>query len=444
MKTFKSGGVHPPEMKEFSKGAALERVGTPREIVLPVAQHLGAPAKAIVKPGDAVLKGQKVAEANGFVSVPHHSSVSGKVTKVEVRTNVLGRLCDHIVIESDGKDEWAGGCNVQRGWQALGADRIKAAIRDAGVVGLGGAAFPTHVKLSPPKDRPIDTVILNGVECEPYLTCDYRLMLERTKGIAEGLRIIMRVLGVSRAFVGVEANKRDAFEHMRDILWADENVTVELLEVKYPQGAEKQLIEALTGREVPPGKLPLDVGVVVHNVGTAYAIFEAVVWSRPLIERVVTVTGDGVLRPANLVVPIGTSVWSLLDRQGIDPKTKKVVLGGPMMGLAIPSPEFPVVKGTSGVLALKEIPNFIPGPCIRCGKCIEVCPLRGMAAEMIKAIEAGEVEKYDHLHVLDCIECGTCTFACPSHRPIVQYVKQAKAEYAAWKAKKAHEKEKKP
>jgi electron transport complex protein RnfC len=436
MKTFK-GGIHPKAMKYLTRDARLERIPPPRLVVLPVLQHIGVPAKAIVKPGDAVLKGQAVAEANGYVSVPVHASTSGTVKAVERRQTSTGQFCDHVVIESDGEERWAPGVGEARDWKAMGVERIKAAIRDAGVVGLGGAAFPTHVKLSPPEDRPIDLLIINGIECEPYLTADYRLMIERAKGIAEGIRIIMKVLGAPRAVIGVEADKRDAFEKMRDTVWADDAISAELLEVKYPQGAEKQLIESIAGREVPPGRLPFDVGVVVHNVGTACAVFEAVAHGVPLIERAVTVTGDGVARPANLVVPLGTPIGDILQRQGLDPRTRKVVLGGPMMGIAVPALDMPVVKGTSGILALRRMPNFMPGPCIRCGRCVEVCPLRGMAAEMVEAIEAGDVERYEHLHVLDCMECGTCTFECPAHRPIVHYVKKAKAEYAAWKAARA-------
>lgn len=436
MKTFKTGGIHPDEMKGLSKDMRLERIEIPPRVVLPVIQHIGAAAETAVKERDVVLKGQVIAEANGYVSSPVHASVSGSVAKIEKQTTALGQICDHIIIESDGQDRWAEGLCVKRDWKDMGPDRIRSLIRDAGVVGLGGAAFPTHVKLSPPDDRPIDTLIINGIECEPYLTCDYRMMLERAKGIAEGVRIIAKVLGVPRTIVGVEANKRDAYEKIRDMFWSDDGIHAELLKVKYPQGAEKQLIEALTKRQVPPGRLPLDVGVVVQNVATAFAIYEAVVENKPLVERVVTVTGDGVAKPANLIVPLGTPIRDILVRQGLDEKTKKIVLGGPMMGLAVPALDLPVVKGTSGILALKKIPNFMPGPCIRCGRCIEVCPLRGMAAEMVEAIQKGEVEKYEHLHVLDCMECGTCTFACPAHRPIVHHVKKAKAEYAAWKAKK--------
>jgi electron transport complex protein RnfC len=261
-------------------------------------------------------------------------------------------------------------------------------------------------------------------------------MIEQARGIAEGIRIVLKILGVSKVIVGVEANKKDAFEKMRNTVWQDDRIRLELLEVKYPQGAEKQLIQALTGREVPTGKLPLDVGIVVHNVGTVFAIHEAVALAKPLVERIITVTGDGVGKPANLLVSLGTSIREVLSRQALDRKVRKVVLGGPMMGVAVPALDLPVVKGTSGILALTKIPNFMPGPCIRCGRCIEVCPLRGRAAEMVAAIEAGEVERYEHLHVLDCMECGTCTFACPAHRPIVHHIKRAKAEYHAWKQQK--------
>jgi electron transport complex protein RnfC len=436
MKTFKSGGIHPDDMKRLSEEKALERVETPKQVVLPVSQHIGAPAKAVVKKGDKVAKGQLVAEANGFVSSPVHASISGTVTMVEPRRTAQGTLCDHIVIESDGEDRWSEGLPVRREWKDMGVDRIRATIRDSGIVGLGGAAFPTHVKLSPPENRPIDTLIINGVECEPYLTCDHRMMLERAKGIVEGIRIVGKVLGVTRTIIGIEANKKDAFERMRDTAWADDGISVELLKVKYPQGAEKQLIEALAGREVPTGRLPLDVGVVVQNVATCFAIFEAVAEGKPLVERALTVTGDGVERPANLIVPIGMAISDILARQGLNPKTRKVVLGGPMMGLALPAIDLPVVKGTSGILAMVKMPNFMPGPCIRCGRCIEVCPLRGMAAEMVAAIEANDVEQYEHLHILDCMECGTCTFACPARRPIVHHIKKAKAQYAAWKAAK--------
>jgi electron transport complex protein RnfC len=246
----------------------------------------------------------------------------------------------------------------------------------------------------------------------------------------------MKILGAGRGIVGIEANKVDAFEKMRDALWAENSVAVYLLEVKYPQGAEKQLIDALAGREIPAGKLPLDVGIVVQNVATANAVFEAVTKNIPLIERPVTITGDGIGKPANLMVPIGTPISVLLKRQEVSAKTRKLIMGGPMMGLAVPDAEFPILKGTSGVLALINTPNYMPGPCIRCGKCIEVCPLRGVAAEMGAAIEAGLVEKYEQLHVLDCVECGTCTFACPAHRSIVHHVKKAKAEYEAYRAAK--------
>lgn len=435
-KTFKKGGVHPPEMKNLSESLALEVFPVPNKLIIPVSQHIGAPAKVHVAVGDAVLKGQVIAVATGFVSVPIHSPVSGKIVGIEKRQTPLNQFVDHIIIENDQQEKWAEGLNIERDWKQMDTKSMVDAIRDNGVVGMGGATFPTHVKLSPPEGVKIDTFILNGVECEPFLTCDHRLMLERTEGILEGMRIMMKILGVKKGYIGIEANKPDAIKIMKDAVVGDPSLEVIALKVKYPQGAEKQLIDAILGREVPPGKLPLDVGVVVNNVGTASAVYEAVCKNRPLIERAVTVSGDGVDKPANLLVRIGTTIGELLEHQGIKSKIKKVVLGGPMMGISVFNPELPVVKGTSGILALEKIGSYTEGPCIRCGRCIEVCPLSGMAVDMLNAIKSGNVDKYMDVHVLDCVECGTCSYICPARRPIVQYVKRAKAELAALRAKK--------
>ncbi len=433
--TFREGGVHPPEMKHLSEEAKIEVIDAPARVVLPVSQHIGAPAKPMVKPGDVVLKGQVVAEAGGFVSAPVHASVSGTVKAIEPRTTPLGRTCDHIIIDNDGKDRWVEGAGREQEWKLLEHDQIVDAIRAAGLVGMGGAAFPTHVKLTPPEGAKIDTLVINGVECEPFLTIDGRMMLERPREIAEGIRILKHVLGVKRTVLGIEANKKEAFAAMRAALRSDDDVTVEMLEVKYPQGAEKQLIDSVLGRQVPPGKLPLDVGVVVQNATTAWAVYEAVVKRRPLIARPLTVTGDGIERPANLIVPIGTSIGELALRQGLKNTTRKIILGGPMMGVAIFNPDLPVVKGTSGLLALIEGVQTYSYPCIRCGKCVEVCPLSGFAPDIVAAIKEERVQDYEKLHVLDCMECGSCAFQCPARRPLVHYIKLAKAELAAWKAK---------
>jgi electron transport complex protein RnfC len=344
-------------------------------------------------------------------------------------------MCDHIVIENDRKDEWLEGSRSERDWHLMETSSLIDSIREAGLVGMGGAAFPTHVKLSPPKDKKIDTLVINGVECEPYLTIDGRMMLERPREIAEGIRILKMILGVERVVVGVESNKKEAHAAMRAALRSDENVSVELLEVKYPQGAEKQLIDAVVGREVPSGKLPLEVGVVVQNVSTAYAVYKAVVFREPLIERPLTITGEGIERPANLVVPIGISIGELIERQGLKKETKRIILGGPMMGVAVYDPDFPVVKGTSGILALTKTIDTFPGPCIRCGRCVEVCPMALEATKIKSAVGEGEVSEYEHLHVLDCVECGSCAFRCPARIPLVHYIKVGKAELMAKKAK---------
>lgn len=434
-RTFGIGGVHPPDMKELSAQAPLERIPAPDRVVLPVSQHIGAPAAPVVNKGDRVYKGQVVAEATGFVSAPVHASVSGTVAAIEERTTSLGRKCAHIVIDNDGSDEWMGGLNSEQDWHFLEREQMRSAIQEAGLVGMGGAAFPTHVKLSPPENKPIDTLVINGVECEPYLTVDSRLMLERHREVAEGIRILKHLLGVKRTVLGIEANKKEAYAAMKAALRADQDVAVEMLEVKYPQGAEKQLIDAAVGRRVPPGMLPLDVGAVVQNVGTAHAVYEAVAMKRPLIQRPLTITGEGIERPANLIVPIGTPVGQLIERQGLKEGTKKILLGGPMMGVAIYDPELPVVKGTSGILALTKVIDVMPGPCIRCGRCVMVCPMALEATEIKKAVGEGAIERYEHLHVLDCMECGSCAFKCPARLPLVHYIKLAKAELAAWKAK---------
>lgn len=434
-KTFKKGGIHPPEMKHLSEDAAIERIEAPDRVVLALSQHIGGPAKAVVKPGDYVLKGQVVAEATGFVSVPIHASVSGTVKEIFMRTTPLGRQCEHLVIDNDGKDEGVVTLGRDRDWQGMKRDELANLIQEGGLVGMGGAAFPTHVKLSPPPEAHIDTLIINGVECEPFLTIDGRMMLEYPQEITEGIRILKRALGVQRVIVGIEANKKASFAAMRAASRQDSDISVEMLEIKYPQGAEKQLIDALLKRKVRSGKLPLDVGVVVQNVTTAYMTYQAVAKSTPLIERPLTVTGDGIERPTNMIVPIGISIGEIIARQGLKEETRKIIMGGPMMGVAVFDPELPVVKGTSGLLALVEGVTTMTHPCIRCGRCIEVCPLAEHAPEIVAAVKEGRVEDYDKLHVMDCVECGACAFQCPARRPLIHYTKLAKAELAAWKAK---------
>ncbi|MFH1874498.1 MAG: electron transport complex subunit RsxC [Pseudomonadota bacterium] len=428
MKTFKIGGAHPPEMKEATKDLPLKPFTEIPYVAIPLSQHFGAPAICQVSKGDIVAKGQLIGKADGFMSANVHASISGKVARIENTITPQGKSCEQIIIENDNKNQWAQGIPCDRDWHKLSADEIIKIIAEAGIVGMGGAAFPAHIKLKPPKEKPIDTVVINGVECEPYLTVDHRLMIEQPKTIVEGIQIILKTVGAKKAYIGIEANKPEAYEKIK--AQASAELQVEMLEIKYPQGAEKQLIEALTGRKVPPRKLPFDVGVVVQNVATAWAITNAVKHCQPLIERTVTIAGDAIARPANFMVPIGTPIGLLLEYCGISPNTKKIILGGPMMGIAIADPFIPVVKGMSGILAFEKLPSFLSGPCIRCGKCIEVCPLSGMASEMARAIEAGQIVDYDQLHVFDCMECGTCCFVCPAKRPLVQLVKQAKFEAA--------------
>ena len=441
MKTFKKGGVHPPDMKERTRDIPIADFPAPESVSIPMAQHFGSPAICIVGAGDKVLKGQLIGKADGRMSANVHSSVSGNVLRIEEKFTPQGKPCKTVVIENDRENRWAEGVPCTRDWQKMSPEEIVTAVTEAGVVGMGGAAFPAGVKLTPSREKPVDTAILNGVECEPYLTIDHRLMVERAEEIIGGLSIIVKAVGAKRAVVGIESNKPEAYESMCKA--AGGKIEIEMLDVKYPQGAEKPLINALTGREVPPGKLPFDVGVVVHNVGTAWAIFNAVTKCMPLIERPLTVSGDAIERPANLIVPIGTPVGSVIEHCGLDPKVKKILSGGPMMGVAIADSAIPVVKGTSGILALKKIPRDISGPCIRCGRCIQVCPLGGIASEMARAIEAGALVDYEHLHVFDCMECGACSFVCPAGRNLVQYVRQAKEE-AAYRRELHRKQQKKP
>jgi electron transport complex protein RnfC len=425
------GGIHPPDKKELSANKPIQISKPPQRVVIPLSQHLGAPCKPIVSINQEVKRGELIGEPTGFVSAPVHSSVSGKVIAIGEFLNAMGRMVMSVVIENDGKDEWTI-LKDNPDYIDLPPEAIKEKIKAAGIVGMGGAAFPTVVKLSPPKEKSIDTVILNGSECEPYLTGDYRLMLEKPNEIIEGLKILMKVLGVNRAFVGIEDNKPDAVRTMKEAAEGLGNIEVCALRTKYPQGAEKMLIKTLTGREVPPRALPMDVKVVVQNVGTAFAIYEAVRYGKPLIERVVTVTGEGITNPGNMLVRIGTMVSDLIEEcGGLKDEKLKVISGGPMMGFSIPSLDIPVTKGTSGILALPEgeivhAEDF--GPCIRCGRCLDVCPMGLMPMMLSIYAEKGQYEGAKEYNLFDCFECGSCAFVCPSKRPIVQLVRLAKSQ----------------
>ncbi|MCL5977306.1 MAG: electron transport complex subunit RsxC [Nitrospirae bacterium] len=427
--TFK-GGIHPPDKKELSKGRAISNTKPPKRVVIPLAQHIGAPCKLSVNVGQEVKKGEIIGAPEGFVSAPVHSSVSGKVIAIGEFPNAMGRMVMSVVIENDGKEEWTA-LKDNPDYMKLSSEELRGKVKDAGIVGMGGAAFPAHVKLSPPKEKPVDVVILNGAECEPYLTADYRLMLERPQEVVEGLKVLMKILGVNKGFIGIENNKPDAVEAMKNAASGESNIQVCALEVKYPQGAEKMLIKAAVGREVPPRGLPMDVGVVVHNIGTATAIYEAARYGKPLIERVVTVTGEGIKEPKNLMVKIGTLVSDLIEEcGGFKSEAAKVVSGGPMMGFALYSLDVPVTKGTSGILVLPEeevvhAEEF--GPCIRCGRCIDICPMGLMPSMLSVLSEKGFYEETKEYNLFDCFECGSCTYVCPSKRPIVQLVRLAKS-----------------
>lgn len=439
--TFK-GGTHPPHSKKATEGLAIERANEPKVVVIPMQQHIGAPCEPIVQVGDEVKVGQKIGEAKGFVSSPVHSGVSGKVTAIEPRLYSGGTAVTCIVIESDMKNTISDDITPKGSLSDLSAEDIKNIIKEAGIVGMGGAAFPTHVKLTPPPDKKVDTVILNGAECEPYLTSDHRLMLEHPEEVVFGLQALMKVLGVKKGYIGIETNKPDAIEKIFEMAKGIEGIEVVALKTKYPQGAEKQLIHACTNREVPSGGLPADAGVVVNNVGTAAAVAKAIMTGMPLIERIVTVTGQGVNNPGNLMVKIGTSFREVIEQcGGLKGKTGKVIAGGPMMGITQFSLDVPVIKGTSGILVLTEEEARLPEPtnCIRCGKCVEACPINLMPVNLSAYSLANKHEQAEALNAMDCIECGACSFVCPAKRPLVESIRVSKREILA-RRKKAQSK----
>lgn len=433
------GGIHPSCAKESTETKPIRKMAPPEKAIILLQQHIGAPCEPMVVVGDEVKVGQKIGDSKGYVSAPIHSSISGKVASIAPVVDSRGGKTQAITIESDGKDElWEEITPYGGDLSSLSADKIRSMIREAGIVGKGGAAFPTHVKLSPSKDKIIDAVILNGCECEPYLTTDHRVMLERADDVIFGLRLIMKALGVDKGYVGIEENKVDAAERLKVAIGDDPNIQVVLVKAKYPQGSEKHLIDALLNRKVPPGCLPLDVGVVVNNVATAMACANAVKRGMPFIERVITVTGPGIAEPANLEVRIGTPIEDVIvECGGFLGQPGKVIMGGPMMGTTQYNLSTPVVKGTSGLLLLPKEERVLTGPCIRCGKCVEVCPMSLLPLELGHFSEKGLMEEAEEYHVLDCIECGACTYVCPAKRPLVHLIRMAKADIMAKRRKKA-------
>ncbi len=430
MKTFKLGGVHPPENK-LSAEAAIETIALPKQVTVPLGQHLGAPATAIVKKGDMVKVGQQIAKATGFISANIHSPVSGKVFKIDNVYDSSGYRKPSIIINVEG-DEWVDTIDRSTDIDAnikLSAKEITDKINEMGVVGLGGATFPSFVKLMVPDGKKVDYLIINGVECEPYLTSDHRLMLERGEEMLIGVSILMKGLNTNKALIGIEDNKKDAIEDLKRLAQKFKGIEVHPLKVQYPQGGEKQLIQALTGREVPSGKLPLEVGCVVNNVGTALAIYEAVQKNKPLFERVVTVTGKSVKKPSNFLARIGTPIKELIEAaQGLPEDTGKIINGGPMMGKALLNTDVPVVKGTSGILIMpeKESKRNEASNCIRCAKCVEACPMGLEPVLLSKTSKLELFEKVEAERVMDCIECGSCSYTCPANIPLLDYIRYGK------------------
>ena len=411
-------GVHPPDTKQLTASVKVRRMPFPREVVLPMRQHAGAPAEPVAREGDHVERGDMVGRPQGFVSSPVHASATGKVVEVGLWPHPDGSHTESIRIKVDAWSAQEPRERLIPKWEHLEPKEIVEAVRTAGVVGLGGAAFPTHVKLLPPPDKHIETLILNGCECEPYLTTDHRTMAEYPERVHLGIRIMMRCLGVDRAMIGIEENKTDAIEAIRATCPTDIDVSVHTLTVKYPQGAEKMLIESLLGREVPSGGLPMDVGVVVQNVASVATIAEVFETGLPLIERIVTVTGNGVVKPSNLIVPVGTKLCDLLDAcGGLTDDAKEVVNGGPMMGAAIPDLNAPVLKGTTGIVVLTE-EDCRPRtryPCIRCGHCLDACPVFLNPQQLGALALAGRDEEMPEYSLNDCMVCGCCSYVCPSN-----------------------------
>ena len=428
------GGIHPKDGKELAKDKPIEDMPVPQELVVPMGQHIGAPCTPTVKVGDEVKRGQLIGTSPAFMHADIHAPVSGKVVKIEPRPHSGMGSCMAVVIQNDGKDEWADGLPLTRNWQVMENEEILAAIQSAGIVGMGGATFPAHIKLKPSK--PVDILILNGAECEPYLTADYRLMLEHGEKIITGTQILQKLLDVKRTVIGIEDNKPEAIHAMEIAASGKQRISVRTMITKYPQGGERSLIQAVAGVDFPTSKLPADVGCVVQNVGTLYAIQRAVLYGEPLFSQCFTITGEAVAEPGNYMVRVGTSYAELLEaaggvKEGME--IRKALSGGPMMGIAIGSLDIPIQTQNNGLTLLAEDPveaaEAVMTSCLRCGRCTTVCPMGLTPQLMCDAAVAGDLERYEKkLYGMDCIQCGSCSFACPAKRPLTPTFKQAKAE----------------
>ena len=424
--TFRHG-VHPPEAKDATCGRATERMPFVPEYVLPLSQHLGAPSKPVVGVGQKVKRAQLLAEPVGLVSTALHAPVTGRVKAIELRLHPNGKMMESIVLETDAYASQRPSPAPAVDPFTLPLEKVVSHIQLGGLVGLGGAAFPTHVKLSVPKGKKANVVVLNGCECEPYLTCDHRIMLEHPKAIVRGLEIIRRAVGVEKSYIGIEANKLDAVDALRAAV-GEAPIEVVPLQVKYPQGAEKMLLEAIFHKAVPTGGLPIDLGMMVYNVSTAVGVADLFDLGLPLIERVITVTGPALVEPKNLVVPLGTPLSAIVAHcGGLKPNARQVVLGGPMMGMAQKSLEVPLLKGASGILCLDrtvdEVDEF---PCIRCGRCVEACPMFLNPARLALYTRFERTDDLEQHHLMSCFECASCSYVCPSNIPLVQWIRMGK------------------
>lgn len=432
LKTFRIGGIHPPENK-LSAGKSIEVMALPKQATILLSQHIGAPAQAVVSKGDTVKVGTLLAKAGGFVSANIHSSVSGTVFKIDDVVDGSGYKRPAIIINVEG-DEWEESIDRSTDLKTectLTADEIKKRVADCGIVGLGGATFPTQVKLSPPPAMKPTVLVINAVECEPYLTSDHILMLEKAKEVLVGIEILKKSIGVDKAIVGIENNKRDAIDLFTSLTAGNSSIEIVPLKVQYPQGGEKQLIDAVMRRQVPSGALPVATGAVVQNVGTAYAVYEAVQKNKPLFERVVTVTGKSVAKPSNYMVRVGTPIAQLIEAAGGVPEdTEKIISGGPMMGKAIVTTNVPTTKGCSGILLIRnlEARRKESSPCIRCAKCVSVCPMGLSPNYLMNVVEHNMWDEAESSHNMDCIECGSCSYICPANRPLLDYIRMGKGK----------------
>lgn len=432
LKTFRIGGIHPPENKLSSLQSIVD-LDIPAQVVIPLSQHIGTPARPVVTKGDKVKTGTIIAKPEGFVSAGIHSSVSGTVLKIDEAIDQSGYKRPAIYIDTEG-DEWEetiDRTDILKEECKLTAKEILDKIREAGIVGMGGATFPTHVKLTPPPGFKADTLIINAAECEPYLTADHRLMLEKGEEILVGISLLMKASDTRKALIGIENNKKDAIEHLSRLAKKYPDITVCRLKTRYPQGGEKQLIDALIKRRIPGGSLPVSAGAIVQNVSTAFAVYEAVQKNKPLIERIVTVTGKNIKLPSNLRVRVGAPVQALIDSAGGMPEgTGKIIAGGPMMGKALTSTSVPVGKGTSGILLIpaSEAQRRERRDCIRCAQCVSVCPMHLEPYLLMTVVEFSQWEQADNRRITDCIECGSCSYTCPSDRPLLDYIRMGKAK----------------